>query len=65
MSFLFFYMFDNQVATVCMPGKLAALCRELTKDQRGIVEKIGLHPTYACHLTKNNVTTHPCHIIMK
>jgi hypothetical protein len=33
-------MFDNQVATVCMPGKL--VCRKLTKDQRGIVEKIGL-----------------------
>ena len=35
-------MFDNQVATVCMPGKFAALCRKLTKDQRDIVEKIGL-----------------------
>jgi len=30
------------VATVCMPGKFAALCRKLTKDQRAIVEKIGL-----------------------
>jgi len=35
-------MFDNQVATVCMPGKFAALCRKLTKDQKDIVEKIGL-----------------------
>ncbi|CAL4888570.1 unnamed protein product [Urochloa decumbens] len=30
------------VETVCMPAKFSALCRKLTKDQRGIVEKIGL-----------------------
>lgn len=38
----FSYVLGNQVQTVCMPGKLAALCRKLTKVQRGIVERIGL-----------------------
>lgn len=35
-------MIDNQVQTVCMPGKFAALCRSLTDEQKRIVRKIGL-----------------------
>jgi hypothetical protein len=41
-SFLYMNMIDNQVQTVCMPGKFAALCRNLSDEQKHIVRKIGL-----------------------